>query len=210
LKPPFPSATTQRANVFTDIWARNGWQGTESRSGPGSGVARTAEFRAAFELFLERERPRTLFDAPCGDFVWMRHVHLPAGTAYVGADIVAPMIIANTKAYAREGVSFAVADIVDVTPPETADVWLCRESLFHLPLADAQRVIAQWRASSVRWFLATTTPTIMQNTDIAVGGWRPLNLELAPFSLGAPLERIPDGSPADPSKIVGAWRQESK
>ena len=195
-----------RAAVFTDIWTRNLWGSAESRSGPGSGVARTAQFREALESFLAREKPHLLYDAPCGDFVWMSHVRLPAGVDYLGADIVAPLIAENESKHGRPGVAFAVADIVAAPPPD-ASAWLCRESLFHLPIADILAVLAHWRASAIPWFLATTTPLLSRNTECPVGGWRPLNLEIEPFHMGPPDERFPDAAPSDPSKIVGAWRK---
>ncbi|MGD9981696.1 MAG: class I SAM-dependent methyltransferase [Hyphomonadaceae bacterium] len=198
--------TARRAAIFTDIWRQHIWGGAESRSGPGSGVARTAPLRAALEALLEREQPQVFYDAPCGDFLWMSHVRLPARTLYIGSDIVAPLIADNEARYGAPGRTFHVADIV-AEPPPAADVWLCRESLFHMPFADAQRVIAHWRGSAIPIFLATTTPTIICNHDIDTGDWRPLNLEIAPFDLGPPSEYLPDAAPADPAKRIGVWRR---
>lgn len=197
--------TQRRSAIFTEIWRTHLWPG-ESRSGPGSGVARTADFRAALEAWLEREQPRRFYDAPCGDFLWMQHVDLPERTHYLGADIVAPMIEDLNARYGAANRAFSVADIV-AAPPPAADVWLCRESLFHLTLAEAQAVIAHWRASAIPVFMATTTPTVTHNEDIETGAWRPLNLELAPFDLGPPSETLPDAAPADPHKCVGVWRR---
>jgi hypothetical protein len=194
-----------RSAVFEDIWTRNLWGSEESRSGLGSEVVRTASFRSAFEAFLVEVGAGRLYDAPCGDFNWMRHVALPQGLAYVGADIVAPMIASLQAQYGGPDRAFLVADIVTDPPPQ-ADVWLCRESLFHLGLAEIRAVIVQWRASGIPYFLATTTPTVTQNADIQAGGWRPLNMALADFDLGAPWAAIPDGSPRDPAKVVGVWR----
>ena len=196
---------SRRAEVFARIWRENLWLGKESRSGPGSGVARTAVFRAALEAWLDETRPRRLYDAPCGDFHWMRLVRLPPGCDYVGADIVPEMIATLQAEFGRAGRDFVVADIVEDVPP-AADAWLCRESLFHLPLADAQRVIANWRGSGIKWFLATTTTGVARNAEIAAGGWRLLNLEIEPFDLGPPLLRLPDAAAADPDKVVGVWR----
>lgn len=199
------SGDTSRSAIFTEIWRKHAWPG-ESRSGPGSGVARTAPLRAALEAFLEREPPHLFYDAPCGDFLWMQHVTLPARTHYLGADIVAPMIEELQNRHTTPTRTFRVADIV-AEPPPACDIWLCRESLFHLTLIDAQAVVAQWRASAIPVFMATTSPAITRNQDIATGAWRPLNLALAPFDLGPPAERLPDGAPADPSKCVGVWRR---
>lgn len=199
------SADNNRNAIFTEIWRQHMWQG-ESRSGPGSGVARTAPLRAALEALLEREQPQLLYDAPCGDFLWMQHVKLPEGARYLGADIVKPMIDDLQNRYATPTRSFRVTDIV-IEPPPMCDVWLCRESLFHLTLTDAQAVITHWRASTIPMFLATTSPTVTDNQDIATGDWRPLNLECGPFNLGPPSEYLPDGAAADPHKCIGVWRR---
>lgn len=198
-----------RSAIFEAIWADNLWGSAQSRSGPGSEVERTAPFRAALAGFLARVGARRLYDAPCGDYNWMRHVALPEGTAYVGADIVAPMIAQLQRDHGAEDRRFIVADIV-TDPPPAADVWLCRESLFHLSLDEVRRVIAHWRASSIPYLLATSTPTVAANTDIRAGGWRPLNMELDDFDLGPPVSRIPDGSPRDVHKVIGVWVRDSR
>lgn len=199
------SGDNDRSAIFTEIWRKHMWPG-ESRSGPGSGIARTAPLRASLEAFLEREQQELFYDAPCGDFLWMQHVKLPERTHYLGADIVAPMIEELQSKHTTPTHTFRVADIVTDAPP-ACDIWLCRESLFHLTLTDALAVIAHWRASDIPLFLATTSPTVTHNQDIATGGWRPLNLELAPFNLGPPSEMFPDGAPADPHKCIGVWRR---
>jgi hypothetical protein len=193
-----------RAEAFARIWRDNVWGDPESRSGAGSRVARTERFRAALTAFVHEVRPRVLYDAPCGDFNWMSLVKLPPGTAYVGADIVPELIASLRERYETPERTFRVADIVEDDPPP-ADVWLCRESLFHLPLADVQRVIEHWRRSGIRYFLATTTTAVEHNTDIAAGWWRPLNLTAPPFDLGTPSLRLEDAAPADPLKYVGVW-----
>jgi hypothetical protein len=196
-----------RTEIFERIWRENAWKGTESRSGRGSGVARTAPLRTALEAFLDEVRPALLYDAPCGDFVWMAHVRLPAGTRYLGADIVPGLIAENLRRHSAPHRRFVVADIVTDPPPPDAEVWLCRESLFHLSFADALAALGHWRSSGVGWLLATTTPTVTANVDVPTGGWRRMNLAVAPFDLGPPLATLPDAAPTDASKVVGVWRR---
>lgn len=197
-------AMETRQALFERIWSENMWGSAESRSGAGSELARTRDFRAGLERFLARVGARSLYDAPCGDFNWMRSVSLPSGCEYQGADIVPPLVQSLQREYGREGRRFDVRDIVEVPPPD-ADIWLCRESLFHLSFEDASRVIDHWRASKVRYFLATTTPTLRVNRDIDTGGWRRVNLAIEPFNLGPPDEQLPDAAPKDPDKVVGVW-----
>jgi hypothetical protein len=144
------------------------------------------------------------YDAPCGDFNWMRFVQLQPETRYIGADIVPDLVEELRHKYGSSARDFVVADIVTDPLPE-ADVWLCRECLFHLPLAEISHVISRWRAARIHFLLATTTPTVATNGEVSLGHWRYLNLEAAPFTLGAPVERLPDAAPTDPDKVVGVW-----
>ena len=203
-----PALRAAHEQVFGEIWRTNAWGDPETRSGPGSTTARTSAFRATLEAFLENIRPQILYDAPCGDFNWMRHVRLPRGVRYIGADIVTDMIAELQRTYASPERRFLVRDIV-LDPPLDANVWLCRESLFHLPLAEIERVLIHWRASSIEYFLATTSPSIGSNQDIAMGAWRPINMEIEPFGLGLAQFYLPDAAPADPAKVVGVWRKEA-
>jgi hypothetical protein len=192
--------------VFSEIWRNNLWGDRETRSGPGSTVVRTEGFRRALEGFLQQVNPGVLYDAPCGDFNWMRLVRLPPQTGYIGADVVPELIALLERNHASDHRRFLLRDVVFDAPPD-ADVWLCRESLFHLSLAEIGMVIDQWRESSISYFLATTSTAITTNTDIATGGWRPINMEIDPFTLGPPQLYLPDAAPSDPSKVVGVWRK---
>ncbi len=84
------SANAEEA--FRVIYKSNFWRSAESISGNGSTLASTAVFRAEFEPLLHARRVATLFDAPCGDFNWMKQVKFPDGMKYIGADIVGELI----------------------------------------------------------------------------------------------------------------------
>src|SRR4051812_27850000 len=62
--------------VFSDIYRNNSWGDAESVSGRGSTLARTEVIRRSLPGLLESVGARSLLDAPCGDFNWMRHVEL--------------------------------------------------------------------------------------------------------------------------------------
>src|ERR1051326_8735723 len=86
----------RRRAEFTGIFEQNAWGDPESVSGPGSNVARASLFRADLEALVRSIKPRTLLDAPCGDFNWLRHFDLGI-ERYVGIDIV-PALIARNRA----------------------------------------------------------------------------------------------------------------
>jgi SAM-dependent methyltransferase len=194
-----------RQAVFTTIYHDNGWQNAESRSGRGSTVARTASLRPALLALLEEFGVRSLLDAPCGDFNWMKEIPLE-GIEYVGVDVVAELIERNRRLFGRRGRQFLVADVV-AHPLPAADLILCRDGLVHLPDGDALRALDHFRRSTARYLLATTFPGQPANSDIAAGHWRPMNLEKAPFNLPPPLRLVSDGCPIPgyTDKALGLW-----
>ena len=104
-----PSAAQQA--TFTDIFKTNAWGSAESVSGPGSTVARGMDFQEELLSVLEAWNVRSLVDAPCGDFNWMRHLLAHRDLDYTGVDIVAPLIAANSSAYTTSSRRFICADM---------------------------------------------------------------------------------------------------
>ena len=188
--------------VFTDIYLHNGWEDAESVSGRGSTLARTAVVRRELPRLLAELGARSLLDAPCGDFNWMRHVALP-GVAYVGADVVAELVERNRRAYGGGGRRFVALDLTR-DPLPRADLILCRDCLIHLSLPDALRALDNFRRSGARHLLATTHTSVGENADVETGGWRPLDLQLPPFDLPAPARLLVED--AAQGKCLGLWR----
>jgi len=58
------------AGIFLAIYQANLWGSQESRSGPGSTLARAADFLPDLVALLRTLNTRVLLDAPCGDFTW--------------------------------------------------------------------------------------------------------------------------------------------
>jgi len=195
---------------FARIRAIDLWGGPESVSGVGSGLDPTARLRAELPPLLTSLGVRTLLDAPCGDFHWMRHTDL-AGIRYIGGDIVPEIVARNTALYATpDGMrSFVELDLTR-GPLPAADAVLCRDCLVHLSLANIERALAAIEASGARWLLTTTFTAVERNVDIADGDWRPLNLERPPFDFGAPEAAIVEGCDEEggayADKTLAVWR----
>ncbi len=192
--------------VFARIHARNAWGDDESVSGRGSTMARTEAVRRELPPLLASIGARSLLDAPCGDFNWMRHVDL-GSIAYVGVDVVPALVESNRRRYGSPDREFLRLDLVR-DPLPRADVVLCRDCLIHLSLADAAAALANIRRSGARWLLATTHERERENIDTPTGGFRPLNLRHAPFHLPAPSALITE----DPTtgKSLGLWRLDAR
>jgi hypothetical protein len=83
----------------------------------------------------------------------------------------------------------------------------------HLPYAETRKAIANFQKSGAIWLLTTTFTGPRENRDIAIGDWRPINLERAPYNFPAPVEVVNEESDevdeelgAFPDKSLGLWR----
>jgi hypothetical protein len=188
--------------VFSEIYHNNTWNDSESASGRGSTLARTAVIRSELPLLLKRLNAASLLDAACGDFNWMQHVELDE-IHYIGADIVPELIARNQRLYGSANREFMTADISTGRLPR-ADVILCRDCLIHLSFSRIDRVLSNFRSSGAQYLLCTTHTAIQENIDCSEGGWRSLNLQLAPVNFPTPLELIVED--ADAGKCLSVWQ----
>jgi hypothetical protein len=94
-----------------------------------------------------------------------------------------------------------------------ADLIQCRDCLPHLAYEDIFRVMRNFRRSGATYLLTTTFEHHPENTDIATGDWRPLNLERAPFHFPGPLrivnEKCKEGGGKYADKSLALWKIEA-
>jgi hypothetical protein len=196
--------------IFTRIYDSNKWQGSESGSGPGSAVKRTEPLRERLGTLFDKHSVSTLLDVPCGDFNWMSHMELNVDR-YIGMDVVPEVIRDNEKTYGDDVRSFDVADVT-ADPLPQVDLVLCRDCLVHFTAEEAMSAVNNIRASDSTYLLTTTFNRLEKNGPGSTGGWRPINLEIAPFMFPAPIEYLPeaDYDPDQPysDKTLGLWRIE--
>jgi SAM-dependent methyltransferase len=195
-------------SVFSGIHRQNCWLGEESMSGPGSSLAATAALRRELPRLLAQLGCASLLDAPCGDLWWLKEAALPVAS-YCGVDIVPAVIAQNRRRHAAPGRTFLCLDVRRDPLPQ-ADLVLCRDCLVHLSFRDALAALANFRASGAAWLLTTTFTGQHAHRDVLTGEWRPLNLQLPPFSLPPPLalldERCPEEDGRYRDKSLGLWR----
>lgn len=169
-------------DVFEQIMALNRWSGDESISGPGSTLGYTVNLRSELARFVSEFGVRSLFDAPCGDFHWMKEVALPQGFVYLGGDVARSLTQRLERDYGQSGRSFFEFDIVKDDFP-VADVWFCRDCLFHLSEANVFAALRNYCRSSIRFAAITThlNTTGFANSDIPDGEFRLIDLHAAPY-----------------------------
>jgi hypothetical protein len=185
---PIDTKRDEREYVFREILRDNSWGNSESASGPGSTRERAFAMRDDVAALLRRLRVRSLLDAPCGDFHWMRALELDL-ESYVGMDIVPELIQRNQREHASSTVSFTLGDLI-ADPLPRCDLVLCRDALVHFPITDVRSALVNFRRSGSTWLLTTHFVGDRANEEIRLGDWRPLNLERPPFGLPRPAEAI--------------------
>jgi hypothetical protein len=164
----------------------NKWKGggEETVSGKGSTLAFTAPLRPALEALFKRLNVKTLLDAPCGDFNWMSHVNLD-GIDYVGLDIIEDVIEQNRARHGGKGREFRTADIT-TDPLPRADLMLCRDCTFHLPLSFVWQILENFVRSGSPYLLLTQHNNATNIDMPKPGGYQPRNLLVEPFNLPRP------------------------
>lgn len=171
-----------RQDTFRKIFRERYWGDDESVSGIGSSLAQTANIRRQLPVMFEKFGIRTVYDAPCGDFYWMREVVAASDIDYTGADIV-PEVIEKARENAGDlKVRFAVADIVE-DPLPRVDLWICRDCLFHLNYSAILAALRNFAASGSTYILLTTNAGDIRNRNIVSGDFRPLDMHAEPFNL---------------------------
>ena len=197
-------------NIFENIMALNRWNSDESRSGVGSTLSYTHNLRHQLEIFVRTFSIKTIFDAPCGDFNWMKEVRFPTDMTYVGGDIASSLIEENTRRYATESRSFVEFDIVSDKFP-ASDLWFCRDCLFHLPDAYIFHALRNFCDSKTNLLMMTNhiNATGFRNVDGDVGEFRLIDFYSEPFCLPRDvLFQIADYVFPYPQREMCVWTRE--
>jgi hypothetical protein len=193
-------------DIFTYIYDQKRWGRSESVSGPGSTLQYTENIRREIPNLIQELNVRRLLDAPCGDYNWFRLIPRVNDFAYIGGDIVSALVQRNQDAFGSATTGFLELDII-TQPIPTADMWLCRDALFHFSDKQVFRTLANLLSSNVRYFLASSYTESVDNSDIPTGYFRHINLELPPFCLGIPMICIDDWIEGHPVRKLCLWER---
>jgi len=192
--------------IFKHYYTNNTWGSSESLSGPGSTIRYTENIRRKIPQLFKEIDVNVILDAPCGDYNWFKLIKWHREITYIGGDIVEALIQRNQTLYGNQNRSFINLDIVRDPLPK-ADLWLCRDCLFHLSKRDIMLTIDNFLRSDIRYLLTSTHPNCDINCDLPTGSARLLNLELPPFSFTNPIRKINDWIDNYPVRILGLWER---
>ena len=193
---------------FSFIYETNAWGSKDSVSGSGSSKAATRIYRHELEDFLTQGNFKSMFDAPCGDFYWMKEVVDRLELNYHGGDIVKSLIEKNRTEFG-EDYEFTPLDIIRDEFP-TSDVWHCRDCLFHLSNEHIYAALENFLRSDIQYALLTShRPLFHKNLDIETGWFRYLDLEKAPFNFPKPVRYLRDYQYGkEVRRYVGVWTRQ--
>ena len=195
---------------FLAIYRKNLWENSESASGIGSTLWYTEPLRQELPKLLTQFSIKSIFDGPCGDFNWMRHLLKAVDVEYIGGDIVRPMIESLKSKYERGAVSFVHVDLITGDFPK-ADLMICRDCLPHLSYADARSVLANFVASGISYLLTTShaNKARFANQDIKTGHFRLIDIFSPPYNFSPNyLYRIDDWVPPELERQMYLWDRE--
>lgn len=206
---PLAASASRRSEVFDAVYLENFWGSEQSRSGLGSERDFAERYRSALEALMRQRGFRSIFDAPCGDLNWMGDLITSNSWSYAGGDISRHVVEEVQRKHPE--LSVRVFDVCEDPFPE-ADVWHCRDCLFHLPFADVRKAFENFARSNIPHALLTTHKArlLHKNLDVEAGGFRFLDLERPPISLPAAADYLQDyRKGTDFPRYVGLWTREN-
>jgi SAM-dependent methyltransferase len=180
---------------FKAISSNNLWGNEYSVSGDGSAIAYTENITKWLPLQIQKYSIKSIVDAPCGDFNWMRHVVDNNPIKYKGIDIVDELIERNKKNYQRINIDFECGDICTMQIPD-CDLLIVRDCLFHLSYSEIDKFLKNIKMTNYKYLLTSThnKSSVSTNKDIITGDFRYIDIFSDPFNFNESLviDRVND------------------
>jgi 2-polyprenyl-3-methyl-5-hydroxy-6-metoxy-1,4-benzoquinol methylase len=202
--------------VFTKVYEDNLWGSEETRSGKGSEIKATKGIIKLLPAIFDKYNITGITEIGCGDHNWMQKV--TGLKYYLGIDVVEKLIKINSEKYGSDTIEFEC----DEFPYWLANFYgekyqavMFADVLVHLPLTTSVKYLEAIKETNIKYIFATTFHKYSFNKEMPLDetSWRPLNMEIKPFSLGYPLELIPyiepyigENGKMKHDKCLGLWR----
>ena len=180
---------------FNEIYQHNLWSSNESLSGTGSELVNTLKLRNWLHANISKLKIRSLVDAPCGDFNWMKLVLPTIEINYLGLDIVHSVIEKNNSQYSNNKIKFKKSNICEDRIPN-GDLIMVRDFLFHLSFYDIDNFLKNLQQTNYKYLLTSThmVGEDFKNYNITSGDFRKIDIFKKPFNfnLDFVMDRILD------------------
>ncbi len=197
----FFSKEHHRKSIFRYIYNSSHWRDykkpsdNESVSGWGSDLESTKQISENLTFFFKEKKIKKILDIGCGDFLWMEKVlkNISDLEMYLGLDIVPELVFKNNKKFSSKIIQFKNFDIVTDEIPSGFDIILVRDVFIHLENSSINNSLLKLRSCDAKFLGITNTPNLSTNRDIKKDGrYRDINLEIEPFNLNNPIQRLKD------------------
>jgi hypothetical protein len=169
-----------RQEIFSNIYRNGLWNDSRNdipRSGPGSSLVNTTNFREFFDTFCENNVVDSILDIGCGDLTWMPLTKTFQTKEYTGIDIVQSLIDSHSVTYPQH--SFLCLDAVAQDIP-SADVICIRDVLFHLSIEDVQTLLGKLKC---KYLFVTSCRNEVNYDTFDQYHFHTINLTKPPFNM---------------------------
>ena len=170
---------------FEIIYKTNYWSDDKSKSGAGSNFESTRGIKEHLPFIIQKFKIETIFDAPCGDFSWMKQILNTTNVNYHGSDIVTEIVDDNIKKFLNKNIYFSKKNIILDKLPD-CDLMICRDCLFHFSNEDIFLFLENFLSSNIKFLLTTShlnDNNNFKNINIETGDFRYLDLFSEPFNI---------------------------
>ena len=176
-----PSLTDTFNRIYAEgIWGKDATG--KGRSGTGSTLEITREYRAYVEDFMKKHAVKSVVDAGCGDWSFSSAINW-GDASYLGVDIASDVIEAVRKKHEKGNIKFQVGDITEDLPP--ADLLISKDVLQHLSNELVHKFIENnLRKGKYKWVILTNDrSSLPRNQDTRTGRYRMIDLAAPPFEV---------------------------
>ena len=188
---PYTGNLKKNYEIFSDIYANEYWLNGNSVSGIGSELINLKNYRKHLNKFVSDYNIKSIFDIPCGDFIFMNDFLKNKKIKYLGGDIVEKLIKKNNDNFSNY--NFIIFDLLKDKLEEYFEVVHIKDCLFHFSISDVKKTLNNIVLFNSKYTLITSHKSILlKNVDIKTGEFRILDLEKEPFCLPKPMLRLKD------------------
>ncbi len=193
---------------FSGIYRRREWT---NGSGPGSFPQLNEPLLDYIDRFLVEKQVRSLVDIGCGDFQLWRSFDF-GRCKYTGFDVVPELIKRNRSRFETSDIKFEEMP-ADLNALPEADVYFVKDVLIHLNNAISIDIVTTCCAKSDFALFVNNVAAdgVEFNKEIEVGGFRPVDLSLGPFSRDVALAmrygRVWNYDPSWPHPLARLFRR---
>lgn len=193
-------------NKFTDTYKNHKWKHSdgESKSGEGSSLYWTQNYRNELTFIIEKYSIKKILDCSCGDWNWMKELSDNL-IDYTGIDIVDDLIKTNIIKYGNNKIKFICSDMYSFlnNSNEEYDLIICRHTFEHLPTKYGLNSMNLIKEKTK--YCLFSSQDVDKNNEINFDGYvsRNLNLTLEPYVslLGCSIYKFID-SPINDDRLV--------